>query len=752
MLEFVVGEESMTIGRRTDHWSAVNCRAVCRIAVMATSALLASTTGAQEPAPPAERGIFVTVANPITSEVVSGIRERIARDQRDKPIAKIVFDFNPDGREAASVDYGPCLDLADAISDLNVRTIAFVHGAAIRHTVLPILACQELVMSSDAILGPVITDKDGPLNDLKKATYERIANKDRQALVLKMIDRSVAVLEGRLPNGAVTYFDARKRGDAERAGVVGIVPQPGLAAGALAKYTTDDALRFGLCQAKLESKQEVAERYRMPATTLREDPLQGRTPDAWLIKVQGTIDRGLAETLRRKIDRASRQGANILFLQLDVAGGEPVVAGDLAQELRKLKGRDGLPIVTVAYIPHAAPDLATFLALGCTEIVMGKNATLGQFKHLIEQPDPRQFPMRRNPRRGPPMDLATVGTALTKLAEDQGYSPLLIQALFDQSVEVWRVVSQKGTTARKFVTKEELDSDRRGEQKWGQPSLVKPAGQLLELTADKAKDYGIATGIVNNPDDPHELYAIYGVTKAREPPADWLDKLAAFLSDPAVAMFLVILGITCLILELKMPGVGIPGVIAAVCFVLFFWSQTQNSEMAVLAVLLFILGLVLIGIEIFLLPGLGVTGISGILLVLAGLALATVEHLPQTSGEYVNFGFKLIQLGGAMVGSTIAAFIVARYLPHIPYANRLVLSPPGEKEGTENTTAASATYEALSALLGAVGTAATALRPAGMARFGDAYVDVVSEGNFIPTGARIQVIEIEGNRVVVKEV
>jgi membrane-bound serine protease (ClpP class) len=105
-----------------------------------------------------------------------------------------------------------------------------------------------------------------------------------------------------------------------------------------------------------------------------------------------------------------------------------------------------------------------------------------------------------------------------------------------------------------------------------------------------------------------------------------------------------------------------------------------------------------------------------------------------------------------MVGATVAAFVVARYLPNIPYANRLVLSPPGEKEGSEIATAASGTYEAMAALLGAVGTSATALRPAGMASFGDAYVDVVSEGNFIPAGARVQVIEIEGNRVVVKEV
>jgi membrane-bound ClpP family serine protease len=701
----------------------------------------------------AERGIFVTVANPITSEVVNGIRGRIALAQRDKPLSKVVFDFNPDGRESGSVDYGPCLDLADAISELN-GTIAFVHGPTLRHTVLPVLACQDLVMSSDAVLGPVATDKDGMLNDLKRGSYERIARKGREALVLKMFDRSVAVFTGRLPGGAVTYFDARKRPEAEREGVVGITPVQALAAGAVAKYTTDEAQNYGLCQAKLDSKQEVAERFRLAPSSLREDPLQGRTPEAWLIKVQGPIDRSLAETVRRKINRATRQGANVLFMQLEAAGGDFDVAADLAQDLLKLKGPDELPVMTVAYIPRAAPDTAVFLALGCTEIIMGKGAILGQFKNLVEPPpDPRVFRGGRRPPPKPTVNPELAGKLLTELAQQRGYPPLVFRALVDPSVEVWRAVSQKGTAERKFLTREEIDADRGGENRWGQLAQVKAAGTYLELTAEKAKDYGIAAAVVNNPDDPRELYAVYGVTAVHEPPADWLDKLATFLSDPVVAMFLVILGITCLILELKMPGVGVPGVIAAVCFVLFFWSQTQmNGQMTLLAVLLFLLGLVLIGIEIFLLPGLGVTGISGILLVLAGLGLATIERLPQTSGEWVGFSWTLLKFGVSLVASTVAAFVVAHFLPHIPYANRLVLSPPGEKEGSVNATAASGTQETLAALLGAVGTAATAMRPAGMARFGDAYVDVVSEGSYIHAGARVQVIEIEGNRVVVKEV
>jgi membrane-bound ClpP family serine protease len=155
---------------------------------------------------------------------------------------------------------------------------------------------------------------------------------------------------------------------------------------------------------------------------------------------------------------------------------------------------------------------------------------------------------------------------------------------------------------------------------------------------------------------------------------------------------------------------------------------------------------------VFILPGFGVTGISGILLVLAGQGLATVDRMPQTSQEWVSFGQTLTTFGFGLIVATAAAFTVARYLPNIPYANRLVLAPPGEKEGVEDASAASGVGENLVALLGAVGTAATVLRPAGMARFGDAYVDVVTEGGFVPAGARVQVIEIEGTRVVVKEV
>jgi membrane-bound ClpP family serine protease len=213
-------------------------------------------------------------------------------------------------------------------------------------------------------------------------------------------------------------------------------------------------------------------------------------------------------------------------------------------------------------------------------------------------------------------------------------------------------------------------------------------------------------------------------------------------------------GITCLILELKMPGVSLPGIIAAVCFVLFFWSHSHlNGQIIWLALLLFVLGLLLIGLEMFVMPGTGVAGISGMVLVLGSLGLVAYGHWPGNNEEWVGFGRTIGPFGISVLGAMGLAFVLARFLPSIPFANRLMLKPADESaEFGEDSPGATAAGPELAELLGAVGVAATPLRPAGKVQFGDEFVDVVAEGGYVPPGARVQVIEIEGIRVVVKEV
>ncbi len=328
--------------------------------------------------------------------------------------------------------------------------------------------------------------------------------------------------------------------------------------------------------------------------------------------------------------------------------------------------------------------------------------------------------------------------------------------MLKRDVEIVRVHKKANRNVRRLMTGAEFEEEKAkvGDAEWVNPVQVKPKGQFLKLTATQAEDLGLARYTVDTR-DPAEVYARYGVEpgKVRDASPAWLDRFASFLKLPAVTVLLVVIGFTGLILELKVPGTTVPGIIAALCFILVFWAHTQfSNQVAVLAGLLFILGLVLILLEVFVLPGFGAAGIIGVLLMLAGLGLVTMERIPENTAELGAVGVKMAQYLLGMIASFGLAFLLARYLPNIPYANRLMLVPPTEKPGAEAEPPVLPGAALAASLLGAVGTAVTVLRPAGTVRFGDQYIDVVTEGGYIPAGARVQVVEVEGTRIVVKEV
>jgi membrane-bound ClpP family serine protease len=743
-----------------------------RLGQLAAATLLAASllpTARADEAP--GEGLFVTVHNPITSEVVNRVKEtttravehfreaeRSAGGPRPRTF-KIVFDFNP-GVQGAQVspsgtrDFGPCQDLAEHILRLqDVTTIAFVRSEVTRHTVLPVLACTEIVMAEGAALGDVLRDQAGLLSNSKREAYREVIRGRSPAIVLKMLNPDMIVLKARRLRGGDWYIDARDEAAEAKNGVVVTDRNPVVGAGPNSTlFTAAQAREFGLCQPFfLQTRQQVAEKYQLPASSLREDPLMGRNPVAWRIEVRGTVNGALAETLRRRIRRAIGQGANLLIVQLECSGGDTQVAQDLARELRDLKDdRNELPVMTVAYLPAATPDTGVIVALGCTEIVMHKDAEIGDFaQYVYEHPDGGQVevdPARNRLRL----------QALMDLAREQGYSPLLMRGMMDPHVTIYWATNLKDGRERRFLSAEELKEDRESAPPtWGREVLIKPGdpnGKLLTLKADRARELGLARHTVESV---NEVYALYGLSPSQVHVAgpDWLDELAAFFRNSLVSVFLVMIGITCLILELKMPGLGLPGVIAALCFVLFFWSHSQLAgQITMLAVLLFVLGLILIGLEVFVLPGFGVAGISGVVLILVSLALVTVEKKPETSDEWAGFITSLATFGLALLGAVPLAMALAWYLPNIPYVNRLILKPEAERAEELGEGEPELVRPELAALLGAIGVAATPLRPAGKVQFGEEFVDVVAEGAYVVPGARVQVVEVEGNRVVVKEI
>jgi membrane-bound ClpP family serine protease len=718
-------------------------------------------------------GLFVTVHNPITSDVTSRVKEIITRavqryreaeqaaGAEERRPFRIVLDFNPGAQTAQATpsgtrDFGPCQDLAKFLLRLqDVSTIAYVRGEVARHTVLPVLACKEIVMAEDgAAIGDVLRDQTEPLSRSEREAYREAIRGRCPAVVMKMLDPDMVVLKARKIQGGDWYIDARERAAEEKNGILVVDPNPLVNSGPKSTlYTAKQARDLGLCQPfPCQTRQQVAEKYNLPASSLREDPLLGRAPVAWRIEVKGQVNAALAETLRRRLRRVIGQGANLVILQLDCAGGDTNKAQELAEHLRDLKDDHGeLPVMTVAYVPQEAPDTAAILALGCTEIVLHKGAKFGDFSRFVyerreggreAEVDPAQNRMRRE--------------ALEKLAEERGYSPVLIRGMFDPHLTIYWVSNLKDGRGRRFLTEKEWKDDQEKVQpKWGHAILVKAGGEdgkPLTLPADRARELGFARHVVEGV---NEVYAVYGLNPSQVHVAgpDWLDEVALFLRSSTMSVVLVLVGITCLILELKMPGVGVPGVIAAICFVLFFWAHSQLAgQITMLAVLLFALGLILIALEVFVLPGFGVAGVSGILLVLVSLALVTLEKKPETSEEWLSLMGTVGTFGLAVLVAVPIAVAIAWYLPSIPYVNRLILKPAAERAEEAGEPPAETVRPEVAALLGAIGTALTPLRPAGKVQFGEEFVDVVAESGYVVPGTRVQVVEIEGNRIVVKEV
>jgi membrane-bound serine protease (ClpP class) len=711
--------------------------------------MLSSSLSAQERG---NVGLVVPIPTTLTTEATSRLRSALygplrryedecSRDPKGIGYFYLICDFNPDNRDNASEEPGACQTLARYLRDLQkkqgIQVLAFVHGNVTRHAVLPVLACSEILLSQQppAHLGKV-ADAQHPLERLDRLAYEDLANKRYPAvLVRKMYDASVEVLKGR--DGL--YHDANEKP------LPAGEPVSGLGPGETALYSFEQASKLGLCQPMpCNNLDEVLARYRLPRSSLYPalDHLR-----AWHIHLKGPINGEMNERVKRRIRQALGEKANVLILELACGGGASQAAHDLAVFLSELNDQRREPVETIAYVTGRAHDTAAFLAFACNKIVMQREikqngqliqegAVLGGFERYV---------------RAHPDQEATMRNSLADIAEKKHYPRILAEGMLDRDLCICAVKSKKEESARKYISKAELEADQQGEQRWQSVGVVKEENQYLTLTAEQAHEMGVAREVVSNFEELCELEGI-GRSEIHTADSDWLDGLVDFLRDPWTSMVLVMLGITCLILELKMPGIGLPGILSAVCFLLFFWSHSQVSGQIVwLAFLLFLLGLILIGLEIFVVPGFGVTGISGIVLVLGSIGLVAYGHWPRSNEEWIGYGQALGPFALSIVAAILSAFLLVRYLPHIPYANRLILKPQEEPDEFGEEPAASI-HPDMAALLGAIGVAATPLRPAGKVQFGEDFVDVVAEGSYVLPGARVQVIEIEGNRIVVKEV
>jgi len=469
---------------------------------------------------------------------------------------------------------------------------------------------------------------------------------------------------------------------------------------------------------------------------------------AAVIVCKGMIDDGLYKSIQRRTELALAGGANYLIYRIETYGGL-LQAGDSIAKYFIFEA--GAKAHTVAYVTSEAISAGAMIAVSCRDIIMKKNTTIGDCAPItttgklegVEREKAESF----------------VRAAFNRAAEANGYPKALLKAMVTMQVEVYRVKNLE-TGEYEYFESEYLPKDANGYDLGGRELIVKK-GELLTLTASQAKEYGIARAVVEDVNGVlGYLAGRDGVQFAGKPEVletNWSEEMVRRLNSPVVLSVLFMIGLLGVYMELNTPGLGLPGLVAVIAFTVMIGSKYLTGMANWVEVAVFIIGVLLLAVEIFVIPGFGVAGILGILCIFYGLFAMLVKNppgrfpWPQTSfgWEYLSNSALGLLLGFA--GFVVLAILFARYMPKVPLFNRLILAPTVLDESDKMKVSMTQPPEALAQLkIGAVGLVTSKLRPAGTARFGNAVVDVVSQGAFIDKDKQVEIMEIHGNRVVVR--
>lgn len=329
------------------------------------------------------------------------------------------------------------------------------------------------------------------------------------------------------------------------------------------------------------------------------------------------------------------------------------------------------------------------------------------------------------------------------IAERNGHNIKLAEAFVDKDLEL-KFVEIEG---KKFIlTPEELEIKNKelGEKSIKVIKTITEKGKLLSLTAEEAREFGLVKEVLPNR---KALLNILNLKEAKivEPKPTWSENLVRFLTHPIVSSFLLTLGFLGIIYELKAPGWGLAGTLGVISLALFFWGHHLVGLANWTEILLFIISIILIGLEIFVIPGFGIIGISGGFLLLISIFLALIKHPLHIPKK------ELFQAAQILAYSLLVSFIMIlaslKFFPRSKFWKRLVLleeETPEKGYKTFDLTPEN--------LVGKLGKTISPLRPAGKAEFFGKILDVISEGDFIEEGKEIKIIRVEGNKIIVGSV
>jgi membrane-bound serine protease (ClpP class) len=417
-----------------------------------------------------------------------------------------------------------------------------------------------------------------------------------------------------------------------------------------------------------------------------------KAPVVEVIRIEGMVDLGLASFVHRVVTEAAKANKSAVVLEINTHGGRvdaAVLIRDALLEAKQLR--------TVAFVNKRAISAGALIALACDSIVMVDGSTIGAATPVT---------FGESDKPASEKTVSYLRKEFRATAEARGHPALLAEAMVDADVEVPDVIAK---------------------------------GKLLTLTDREALTHGVAKARAKTFAEAMTAAGLPGAIR-HDAAETWAESLVRFLTHPLISSLLMAAAMLGILIEIRTPGFGVPGLVGLIALALFFWGHWIVQLAGWEELLLIGTGIVLIIAEIFVIPGFGIAGVLGIAALAAGLGLSLIGGGATAAAIVTALG----QVAIALVIAVAGALAALRFLTLLPHGHRLVLATEMSTSGGYGSAPESDT-----SWRGKHGTAASPLRPAGIADIEGQRVDVVSDGEFVERGAPIVVVRVDGNRIVV---
>ncbi len=429
--------------------------------------------------------------------------------------------------------------------------------------------------------------------------------------------------------------------------------------------------------------------------------------------IKQEITKGTWRQTIQAFEAADSLKADVFLIHMNTYGGTVLDADSIRTKILRS------PIPVYVFIDNNAASAGALISIACDSIYMRPGGSIGAATVVNQtgaaMPDKYQSYMRSTMRataEAHGKDTVVVGNdTIYKWRRD----PKIAEAMVDQRVFIEGIVD---------------------------------TGKVLTFTPAEAMEFGYCEGVAENV---KEVLHKVGIDEYRivEYEPSWIEKIIGFLVHPIISGFLIMAIVGGIYFEMQTPGIGFPLGVAILAAVAYFAPLYLEGLAANWEILLFIIGLILIAIEIFVLPGFGVAGVTGITFVFGGLVLSLINN--------IHFDFEHVEMGRVGVAiTTVVVGIFGGFIFSLYFGNKVFSARSGPfknmgLKAVQNTSEGFVSIDLeMFSMKGKTGTANTVLRPSGKILVEDEIFDAIAVSGFIEKDQKVIVTKVEATQLYVE--